>query len=223
MTKKQRLEVIIPELKRLFPHAKIMLRYSSPWELLVAVILSAQCTDKMVNKVTEKLFKKYTCLDDYISASPKKFEQDIFSTGFYRAKTRHILDAAQIIKTSYAGELPRTMAEMILLPGVGRKTANVVLGNAFGIVEGIAVDTHVIRLSRVLGLTMNGDPEKIERDLMKFIPKNEWLHFTYLLIEYGRKYCVAIKHDHAKCPLTLLLGKSNQLNLRTTAFTVPNI
>lgn len=204
MTKKKQVGIILEELKRLFPEAKIMLRYSSPWELLVAVMLSAQCTDKMVNIVTAKLFKKYKSLDDYINASPKEFERDIFSTGFYRAKTKHILTAAQIIKNKYKGELPHTMKEMIQLPGVGRKTANVVLGNIFGIVEGIAVDTHVIRITRLLGLTKQSDPEKIEKDLMKIVPQKEWPHFTYLLIEYGRKYCPAIKHDHANCPLTIL-------------------
>lgn len=183
-----------------------MLRYSSPWELLVAVMLSAQCTDRMVNIVTKKLFKKYKTLEDYINASPKEFERDIFSTGFYRAKTKHIVESANIIKKRYNGELPRTMREMIELPGVGRKTANVVLGNAFGVVEGIAVDTHVIRITRVLELTKHINPEKIEKDLMKIVPQKEWLHFTYLLIEYGRKYCPAIKHDHANCPLTILFS-----------------
>lgn len=206
MTKKQRVKIILLELKRLFPRAKIMLRYSSPWELLVAVMLSAQCTDRMVNIVTKKLFKKYKTLEDYINASPKEFERDIFSTGFYRAKTKHIVESANIIKKRYNGELPRTMREMIELPGVGRKTANVVLGNAFGVVEGIAVDTHVIRITRVLELTKHINPEKIEKDLMKIVPQKEWLHFTYLLIEYGRKYCPAIKHDHANCPLTILFS-----------------
>jgi len=205
VNKKKRVEIIITELKKLFPHAKIMLKYSSPWELLVAVMLSAQCTDKMVNKVTEKLFKKYATLEDYINTSPSIFEKDIFSTGFYRAKTKHILESAQIIKNIYNGGLPRSMDEMIKLPGVGRKTANVVLGNAFGAIEGIAVDTHVRRISRVLGLTKNTNPAKIEKDLMKIVPKREWLRFTYLLIEYGRKYCPAIKHKHERCPLTITL------------------
>lgn len=209
MTKKQRVIIIISELKRLFPKAKIMLRFSSPWELLVAVMLSAQCTDKMVNKVTEKLFIKYVTLEDYVYALPKQFEKDIFSTGFYRAKTKHILETAKIIRNNYKGALPKTMNEMITLPGVGRKTANVVLGNAFGVVEGIAVDTHVIRITRALGLTKNRDPEKIEKDLIKIIPRKEWLHFTYLLIEYGRKYCPAIRHDHFHCPLTILLNSIN--------------
>jgi len=205
MTKKKQVGIILEELKRLFPEAKIMLRFSSPWELLVAVMLSAQCTDKMVNKVTYRLFKKYPVLDDYVTASPTEFEKDIFSTGFYRAKTKHILTTALIIKTVHKGLLPKTMEEMIKLPGVGRKTANVVLGNAFEVVEGIAVDTHVKRISRVLKLTSHTDPEKIEKDLMKIVPRKEWLHFTYLLIEYGRKYCTAIKHNHADCPLTKIL------------------
>ncbi len=205
MTKKERVSIIIPELKKLFPQAKIMLRFSSPWELLVAVMLSAQCTDKMVNIVTKKLFQKYKSLDDYVNANRKEFEKDIYSTGFYRAKTEHILATAKVIKEKYNGELPKTMRKMVELPGVGRKTANVVLGNAFGIIDGIAVDTHVRRISRVLGLTKQMDPNKIEQDLMKIIPKKEWLHFTYLLIEYGRKYCPAIRHDHANCPLTKLL------------------
>jgi endonuclease-3 len=206
MTKKERVEIILRELKKLFPRTQIMLQYSTPWELLVAVMLSAQCTDKQVNKTTEKLFKKYKSLDDYISTFQKEFERDIFSTGFYRTKTKHILAAAKIIKEKYGGEVPHTMKEMVKLPGVGRKTANVVLGNAFGVVEGIAVDTHVIRLSKVLGLTKNTEPVKIEKDLMKIIPRDEWLRFTYLLIEYGRKYCIAKKHEHKKCPLMIKLS-----------------
>lgn len=206
MTKKERITKIITELTKLFPHARIMLNYSSPWELLVAVILSAQCTDKMVNKVTEKLFKKYTCLDDYIKADLHIFEKDIYATGFYRMKAKHILECAQIIKSRYRGEVPHTMKEILTLPGVGRKTANVVLGNAYGVVEGIAVDTHVIRLSRVLQLSSHTDPKNIEKDLMKIVPPKEWLRFTYLLIEYGRKYCSARRHDHKNCPLSRLFS-----------------
>jgi len=206
MTRRQRIRIIIRELNRLFPHARIMLRYSSPWELLVAVILSAQCTDIMVNKVTEKLFKKYTCLDDYVNADIHEFEKDIYMTGFYRMKAKHILESARIISKDYKGEVPRNMKEILTLPGVGRKTANVVLGNAFGVVEGIAVDTHVIRLVRVLRLSEHSDPKKIEKDLMKIVPRKEWLRFTYLLIEYGRKYCSARKHDHTNCPLTKALS-----------------
>jgi endonuclease III len=202
MTKKVRVSVIVVELTKLFPHAKIMLRYSSPWELLVAVILSAQCTDKQVNKVTEKLFKKYTSLDNYVNADVHEFEKDIYTTGFYRMKAKHILESARIVSKKYKGKVPKTMKEILALPGVGRKTANVVLSNAYGVVEGIAVDTHVMRLSHVLGLSKQNTPQKIEKDLMKIVPKKEWLRFTYLLIEYGRKYCTARKHDHKSCPLT---------------------
>lgn len=194
-------EKILTTLKKLFPHARIMLNYSNPWELLVAVMLSAQCTDKKVNEVTEKLFRKYRTLDDYVRARQKDFEKDIYSTGFYRAKARHILATAKIVQKKFQGRVPRTMDEITSLPGVARKTANVVLGNAYGVVEGIAVDTHVKRLSRLLGLTESSDPNKIEQDLMEIVPRKDWMSFTYLLIEYGRKYCQAKKHDHANCPL----------------------
>lgn len=205
MTKKQRTILILAKLKRLFPRAKIMLRFSSPWELLVAVMLSAQCTDKQVNKVTSSLFKKYRTLEEYVGADRKQFEKDIYTTGFFRMKAKHILETARLIQTKYKGKVPHTMKEMITLPGVGRKTANVVLGNAYGVVEGIAVDTHVRRIVRILKLTNHMDPDKIELDLMKIIPKDEWLSFTYLLIEYGRAYCTARKHDHENCPLTKVL------------------
>ncbi|MDO8497813.1 MAG: endonuclease III [bacterium] len=199
--KKQRAEKIIAKLKELFPDAKIVLNYSNNWELLVAVILSAQCTDKMVNKVTEKLFQKYKMLDEYVKADVQEFEQDIKSSGFYRAKTKNILVAAKMVKEKYGGKVPASMAEILTLPGVARKTANVVLGNAYGIVEGIAVDTHVRRLSKLLKLTTHDDPVKIEKDLMKIVQKKDWFKLTYLLIDYGRKYCTARKHDHEKCPL----------------------
>lgn len=193
---------IIKELKKLFPHAGIVLRYGDPWELLVAVILSAQCTDKKVNEVTEKLFKKYRTLEDYVKASKKEFEKDIYQTGFYRAKAKHILASAKMIKHRFAGTIPRTMEQMMEFPGVARKTANVVLSNAYGVVEGVAVDTHVKRLSKVLGLTDHDDPNKIERDLMDSVPRKEWMNVTFLLIEYGRRYCTAKRHDHAQCPLS---------------------
>ena len=190
---KNKANALLRELKKLFPHPKISLKYSSNWELLVAVILSAQCTDKKVNEVTEKLFKKYATLDDYVMAKPAEFEKGIHSTGFYRNKTKNILSSAKIVKGKYGGKIPNTMKEILTLPGVARKTANVVLGNAFGVVEGIAVDTHVCRLSKRFGLTKNTHPEKIERDLMAIMPKKEWFLFTYRLIEYGRKYCGARK------------------------------
>lgn len=210
MTKKERAQLILGKLERLFPNAKIMLNFSSPWELLVAVMLSAQCTDKQVNKVTSSLFKKYNTLDAYVHADRKEFEHDIYTTGFFRMKAKHILETARLIQTKHNSIVPHSMKEMTLLPGVGRKTANVVLGNAYGIVKGIAVDTHVRRLSRVLKLTTHMDPDKIERDLMRILPKEKWLSFTYLLIEYGRMYCTARKHDHANCPLTKALEREKR-------------
>lgn len=203
--RKKRAKIIIRELTKLLPEAEIVLTYKNNWELMVAVQLSAQCTDKQVNKVTQKLFKKYKILDDYVNADIKEFEQDIKPTGFFRNKAKNILSAAKIIQKKYKGKLPKTMDGMITLPGVGRKTANVVLGNAYGIVQGIAVDTHVKRLSKRLGLTDHSDPVKIERDLMNIVPKKHWFKLTYLLIEYGRKYCPAKKHDHDNCPLTKIL------------------
>lgn len=201
MYKEKRAAAIARELKKLFPNAKIALKYGSNLELLIAVILSAQCTDKKVNEVTEKLFKKYQSLDDYVKADPREFERDIRSTGFYRNKTKSILGAAKMLKEKYGGKLPKTMKEILKIPGVARKTGNVVLGNAYGVVEGIAVDTHVRRLSRLWGLTHHNDPVKIERDLMELLPKKEWFTFTYRVIDYGRKYCTARIKDHTKCPL----------------------
>jgi endonuclease-3 len=208
---KKRWAKIAKTLHKLFPHPKIALTFSNNWELLVAVQLSAQCTDKKVNQVTPALFKKYPTLDAYVKAAKtaagvRQFENMIHSCGFYRAKTRNILTAARVVKEKFGGKLPRTMAEMVKVPGVGRKSANVILGNAYGVVEGIAVDTHVIRLSHVLGLSREKTPEKIECDLMAIIPRKDWFAATYMLIDYGRAYCVARPHDHAKCPLTKVLG-----------------
>ncbi|HWP91611.1 MAG TPA: endonuclease III [Thermodesulfobacteriota bacterium] len=200
--RKRKAARVVKELKKLLPHAKIALNYSNNWELLVAVMLSAQCTDKKVNEVTRELFKKYRTLDDYVNADPGEFEKDIKPTGFYRQKTKNVLACARIIKEKFGGQVPGTMEELLTLPGVARKTANIVLGNAYGVVEGIAVDTHVKRLSRLLGLTGETDPDKIERDLMNILPKEEWFDFTYRLIDYGRKYCPARPHNHAACPLS---------------------
>ncbi|MBI2033832.1 MAG: endonuclease III [Candidatus Liptonbacteria bacterium] len=199
---KRRAGVVVRILKKLLPHAKISLKFSNNWELLVAVVLSAQCTDKKVNEVTERLFKKYSSLDDYVHASQKEFEQDIRSTGFYRNKAKNILAAAKLVKEKFGGKIPRTMKEILTIPGVARKTANVVLGNAYGVIEGIAVDTHVRRLAKLMGLTSHTDPEKIEKDLMTILPKKEWFEFTYRMIDYGRKYCPARPHDHKNCPLS---------------------
>lgn len=188
-------------LKKLFPKTTTALNYSNNFELLVAVILSAQCTDKQVNKVTENLFKKYKTLKDYVNANQEVFEQDIKSTGFYRNKAKNILTTAKIINEKYNGKVPDTMEDLLLLPGVARKTANIILYLAYGRTEGIAVDTHVRRLSNILGLTQSQDPVKIEQDLIKILPRKEWMDFSFRLIDYGRAYCKAKKHDHAHCPL----------------------
>lgn len=203
---------IYTKLKELFPgEITTMLTYSTPWELLVSVILSAQCTDKKINEITPALFKRYKTLDDYLTADPREFEKYIFSSGFYKNKTKNILAAAHVVKEQFGGQIPKTMEEMLTIPGVARKTANVVLGNAHGIIVGIAVDTHVIRLSNVLLLSTNHDPVKIEKDLMEILPKEIWFDFTYHLITYGRKYCIAKKHDHEACPLTPMVRRAQQV------------
>ena len=206
--RKSKAAKIVKRLKELFPDTTIALNNSNNWELLVAVILSAQCTDKKVNEVTTKLFKKYRKLDDYVHADPKEFESDIHSTGFYHNKTNNILAAAKMVKEVFKGRVPKTMEELLQIPGVARKTANVVLGTAYGVAEGIAVDTHVIRLANLLGLTDHKDPIKIERDLMDILPREEWIGFTYRFIDYGRKYCPARPHDHAACPLSNIAERS---------------
>lgn len=199
--RKKRTQEIVNLLKKKYPHAKIALRFGNNWELLVAVILSAQCTDKKVNEVTERLFKKYKTLDDYVAADEKEFEQIVRPTGFYRAKTKNILASAKIVKEKFDGEIPRTMQDLLTLKGVARKTANIVLGNAYEVVEGIAVDTHVRRLSQRLGLSTENDPEKIEKDLMDLIPKKDWFKTTYLLIDHGRAVCTAKDPRCDLCPL----------------------
>ncbi len=199
--RKLRAKSLSRKLRKFFPDAGMMLTYKNNWELMVAVQLSAQCTDKKVNQVTPALFARYPELDDYVTADSSEFEKLIYQTGFFRAKTKNILAAAKMVKHELGGELPMTLKEMLCIPGVGRKTASVVLGNAFGISEGIAVDTHVKRLSRVLGLSDETDVLKIERDLMELFPKKEWFHTTYLFIEYGRKYCPARRHNPETCPL----------------------
>lgn len=203
--KKKNVLKIIKKLTELFPEAKTALTYKTDFELLVAVILSAMCTDKAVNKVTDNLFKKYKSVGDYASADLEAFQKDISSINFYRNKAKNIIATANIIKEKYNGEIPTTMEEMLTLPGVARKTANIVLHGAHGIISGIPVDTHVRRLSNVFGLTTEQDPVKIEQDLMKIVPQQEWANFSFRLIDYGRAYCTARPHDHAKCPLTSIL------------------
>ena len=201
MDKKEVMAEIIRKLKKEYPVLKSALNFSSPFELLAATILSAQTTDVHVNKVTETLFKKYKNVNDFANTDPATLEKDVSSVNFYRNKARNIQNAARIIIEKFNGEVPRTMEDLISLPGVARKTANIVLYNVFGIIEGIAVDTHVIRLAGRLGLTKNEDPVKIEKDLMEVVPKKEWGIITHLLIFHGRKICQAKKPMHKDCVL----------------------
>jgi endonuclease-3 len=201
MDKKEVMAEIIRKLKKEYPVLKSALNFSSPFELLAATILSAQTTDVHVNKVTETLFKKYKNVNDFANTDPATLEKDVSSVNFYRNKARNIQNAARIIIEKFNGEVPRTMEDLISLPGVARKTANIVLYNVFGIIEGIAVDTHVIRLVGKLGITKNEDPVKIEKDLMEIVPKKEWGNITHLLIFHGRKICQAKKPMHKDCVL----------------------
>ncbi|OGH19664.1 MAG: endonuclease III [Candidatus Levybacteria bacterium RIFCSPHIGHO2_02_FULL_37_13] len=198
--KKEKTAKILKELDKLFPNPKTVLNYKSPFELLVAVILSARNTDKKVNEITQKLFKKYKTIEDYANSNLKHLEKDLGKLGLFRQKAKFIKETAKIIDEKYKGKIPKNMKELIELPGVGRKTSNIILGNLYGIVEGIAVDTHVTRLSRLFGLTNNKDPNKIEQDLMQILPKSEWFDFTNRMIDYGRKYCPA-HCKHQDCPL----------------------
>src|SRR5438046_7935702 len=178
----EQIEAIIAELRRLYPDAKCSLDFSTPLQLLIATQLAAQCTDERVNVVTVDLFKKYRSVEDFATVSQEELEQDIKSTGFYRNKAKNVRAASQRIITAYGGEVPRTMEELLTLPGVARKTANVVLGNAFGIVVGFVVDTHIGRLARRFGWTQNTDAVKVEQDLMRIIPQEDWLDLSHLLI-----------------------------------------
>jgi endonuclease-3 len=185
----------------MYPHATCALVHRTPWELLVSTILSAQCTDKRVNEVTPGLFKKYPTIQDFAAVRPEVLAQDIRSTGFFNNKAKSIVGAAKRILAEFGGKVPRTIDEMLSVPGAARKTANVVLGTAYGIASGIVVDTHVQRVSRRLDLTKNTDPVKIERDLIKIIPKEKWILFSHQLIHHGRALCVARKPRCAECKL----------------------
>jgi endonuclease-3 len=200
MNKEEKAKKIVSILKDLFPNPKTPLNHSNPWELYVAVALSAQQTDVGVNKVTENLFKKYKSLEDYKNATYDEFDQDIKSINFHKGKAKAILEAAKIVSDKYNGKLPDTMEELIALPFVGRKTANVILQEVFGKNEGVVVDTHVKRLTNLFGLTTQKDPVKIEKDLMELIPQKDWREFGLGLIYYGRTYCKA-NCKHTDCPL----------------------
>ena len=198
-------------LKKLYPSPKIALNHGNNWELLVAVVLSAQCTDVRVNMVTEKLFKKYKTIESYRDASQREMEKDIHSCGFFRNKAKNIRNSAKVVIEEYAGVVPDSMEELIKIPGVGRKTANVILSNAFGIHTGIAVDTHVRRFAIRFDLSDFKDPLRIEKDLMQIMPNTEWWGFNHRLVCYGREHCPARKHDCAKHPLTSIYTKATEI------------
>jgi endonuclease-3 len=205
---KKRTRRIIGLLKREYPDATCSLNHTSPLELLVATILSAQCTDERVNLVTADLFRKYRTCEDYAAAPPAELEQDIRSTGFFRNKAKAIQGACRLLLEEFGGHVPRTMDELLRLPGVARKTANVVLGNAYGIASGVVVDTHVQRLSERLALSAQKSPEKIERDLASLVPETDWIVFPHLLIAHGRKICKARTPLCAECVLEPLCPSS---------------
>ncbi len=199
---------IVKRLSKAYPDAHVALNFSNPLECLVATILSAQCTDERVNMVTKDLFKKYRSAKDYLKVPDSELAADIKSTGFFNQKTKSIRGACSRIVEVHGGKVPDTMEDLITLPGVARKTANIVLGNSYGVVEGIAVDTHVRRLAERLGFSTEKDPDKIERDLMRSIPRKRWFDFTYALIDHGRSICVARKPRCEECPVSDLCPSS---------------
>jgi len=201
LDKRTRVMKIIKLLEKEYPKAKTALHYTSPIEILIATMLSAQCTDKRVNIVTKSLFKKYRTAEDYANADLAELEEAVRSTGFYRNKAKNIKRSGRMLVEKFDSQVPRTMSELIELPGVARKTANIVLSNAYGVIEGVAVDTHVRRLSKRLGLTENKNPNKIEADLMLIVPKSHWKRITNLLIFHGRNVCMARKPKCNMCSL----------------------
>ncbi len=201
---KDKIQKILLLLKKQYPKVKCALNHKNPLELLIATILSAQCTDERVNIVTGKLFKKYKNIKDYVNAKLSDFEKDIYSTGFYRNKAKNIISTCNIIYKKYKGKVPKNFDELLQLHGVARKTANCVMGNAFNIPSGVVVDTHVSRITQRLGLTKNTDPNKIEQDLITLLPKDEWIMFSHRLIWHGRKVCDARKPKCEICTLNKL-------------------
>src|SRR2546423_2009730 len=199
--RKARLEKILKLLDTMHPEATCALHHENPWQLLVATILSAQCTDKRVNEVTPGLFRKYPTIEDFANVSQAELAQDIKSTGFFNNKSKSIIGAAKKILSDFHGEVPKTMHELLTVPGAARKTSNVVLGTAYGIASGVVVDTHVQRLVQRLDLSKSGDPVNIEKDLMKIIPQDRWILFSHQLIHHGRQLCIARKPRCVDCPL----------------------
>jgi endonuclease-3 len=199
--RKERVTEILRRLDRMYPNVTCALKHKNPWELLVATILSAQCTDKRVNEVTPGLFAKYPTPKDFAAAKPEVLANDIRSTGFFNNKAKSIVGAAKRVVAEFSGRVPRTMEELLTIPGAARKTANVVLGTAYGIATGLVVDTHVLRISRRLDLTRQSDAGKVERDLMKIIPQDKWIIFSHQIIHHGRALCVARNPRCAECLL----------------------
>ncbi len=202
--RKARLQKIFEEFDRLFPAATCALQHENAWQLLVATILSAQCTDVRVNQVTPGLFAKYPTIQDFANAQQEELANDIRSTGFFNNKSKSVIGAARKVLSDYGGEVPRTMEELLTVPGAARKTANVVLGTSYNVAAGVVVDTHVQRISQRLALTKNEDPVKIERDLMKIVPEDRWILFAHQTIHFGRQICIARKPRCANCPLDSL-------------------
>jgi endonuclease-3 len=215
----ERIGKILSILRQSYPRSRTALRFETPFQILVATILSAQCTDEKVNQITPALFRKYSTPSDFASADPKVLEQEIRSTGFFRNKTKSIIGASKKIVEDFGGKVPDNMEDLVRLPGVARKTANIVLSSSFKKAEGIAVDTHVRRLSQRLGLSKEQDPDKIERDLMEIVPKEDWLDFNYMLVNHGRAVCPSRKPRCPECQLKLLCPSAsecypgNELNL----------
>ena len=209
INERERIKEILKLLKKDYPNPTVALNFSNPLEMLIATILSAQATDVKVNEVTQYLFKKYKTARDYAEVDRTQLENDIRPTGFYHNKAKYLQEACKLIVEEFDGKVPDTMEGLISLPGVARKTANIVISNAFGKIEGIAVDTHVKRLSQRLGLTKNKNPDKIEQDLMAIIPKKDWFQFTYMIIDHGRKICHAKKPEHDKCVVRELCPSAN--------------
>ncbi len=209
--RRARVQEILRRLDEAYPNARCALAHQNAWQLLVATILSAQCTDKRVNMVTPGLFRKYPTIQDFAAARPAELEKDIQSTGFYRNKTKSLIGAAKKILADFGGRVPDTMEEMLQILGVARKTANVVLGTWFGKPEGVVVDTHVQRIARRLDLTKEKDPAKIERDLMKIIPQAKWIEFSHQIIHHGRQVCYARKPACSRCNLEPLCYSKDKI------------
>ncbi|MCS7278713.1 MAG: endonuclease III [Thermodesulfobacteriaceae bacterium] len=199
MKLKEKAQEVVKRLKKAYPEAKIALKFENPLQLLIATILSAQCTDERVNSVTKNLFKKYKTAEDFIKVELEELEEDIKSTGFYKQKAQYIKSACEILLKKYQGEVPKSMGALLELPGVARKTANIVLANAYGIVEGIPVDTHVRKVCKRLGLINSNQPEKIEKELMNLIEREDWFIFPYLVQAHGRKICLGRKPKCQEC------------------------